>query len=275
MPELPEVETIKRQLQQEIVGKRIIEVEIKLPKLVKLESEKFKKSVEGSKIENVWRRAKIIGIDLDNQRTILIHLKLTGQLIYFSSADELKLKPYSHLIYHLDDGSFLVHNDARQFGYVKLVSEDDVKNIKNEFGVEPLSDDFTLEKFKELIKKRPRSKIKTLLMDQKWVAGIGNAYSDEILFSAKVNPFRYAGSLTDDEIENIYQAIRKILTKAIEYRGTTTDTYVDTHDQAGNYVQFLKVYKHQGEICSRCGQGIITTAKIGGRTAHFCPVCQK
>ena len=274
MPELPEVETIKRQLQKEIVGKKIIKVEINLPKLVKTDPEKFRKKVENKRINSVWRRAKIIGIELDNKYTILIHLKLTGQLLYFPSIKELELKNYSHLIYHLDDGSFLVHNDSRQFGYVKLIEESKIDEIKNRLGIEPLSSSFTLKSFRKILNCHPRSKIKTLLMHQDLIAGIGNAYSDEILFEAEVNPFRLAGELNDDEIKKIYQAIKSILAQAIKYRGTSTDTYVDAYNHRGEYTRFLKVYQQEGKKCPRCGT-IITTAKIGGRTAHFCPKCQK
>jgi formamidopyrimidine-DNA glycosylase len=271
MPELPEVETIKRQLNRKIKGKKIKAVEVRLPHFVKYPLEKFKKIVEGAKIKNINRRAKLLIIELSNGYCLIIHLKLTGQLIFNGQPTK-----HTHLIYAFTDGSQLIHNDLRQFGFVKVVPKKELADFlaKEKFGPEPLTKKFTLDLFKELLSKRKGAKIKPLLMDQSFVAGIGNVYSDEILFYAGVRPTRKAGSLKPKEIEKIYQGIKKILPAALSRRGTSADTYVDTEGREGNYIPLLRVYQREGQPCFVCGTKI-KRLKMGGRSAHFCPRCQK
>jgi len=242
MPELPEVETIRRQLAQKIIGKKI----------------------NGQKVTTVRRRAKILIIDFADGSSLVFHLKLTGQLIFNG-----KPLPYTRKVFIFEDGSRLFFNDARKFGWWKKVKE--TKKIEKSFGPEALEVDY--KKFKALLKKRPNSKIKPLLMDQKSIAGIGNIYSNEILFAAKISPLRQVKTLTDKEIRLIFQNIKKILKKAIRHRGTTEQHYRDAYDQKGNYSKLLKVYGREGKKCSRCGIKIKKT-KIGGRSAYFCPQCQ-
>jgi len=277
MPELPEVETIKRQLAKEIQGKVIKKVEVRLPRLVKVPVNQFKKIVQGAKIEKVNRRAKLILITLNNGWSLVIHLKLTGQLIYFSNLEQAEIHKHTHLIYFFNDGSVLLHNDLRQFGYVKLIKTEKLKELlekEENYGPEPLEKKFTLKKFKELLTQRPQAKIKPLLMDQTFLAGIGNVYSDEILFYAKVRPDRKVKDLQPEEVNRIYQGIKKILPLAIKYQGTSADQYVDTRGQPGKYIQFLKVYRKENQPCPQCGTKI-KRIRLGGRSAHFCPKCQK
>ncbi len=271
MPELPEVETIKRQLNKKVKGKKIKSVEVRLNKFVKCPLNKFKKLVEGAKISQVERRAKLLIIKLSNSCCLIIHLKMSGQLIYQGQPSK-----HTHLIYYFSDGSQLVHNDLRKFGFVKVVPEKELSGFlkKEEYGPEPLSEEFTLNLFKKMLAERGKSKIKPLLMDQRWLAGIGNLYSDEILFLAKVLPTRTAGSLEPAEIERIYRGIKRILPLAISRRGSSADQYVDTAGQKGNYLPLVKVYGRQGKPCYICGTEI-KRMKIGGRSAHFCPKCQK
>ena len=243
MPELPEVETIRRQLFKKIVGKKI----------------------NGQRIVGLRRRAKILIIDFDDGSSLIFHLKLTGQLIFNG-----KPSPYTRKVFIFDDGSQLIFNDTRKFGWYKIVKE--TKKMEEEFGPEALEIDF--KTFKELLEKRPNSKIKPLLMDQKFIAGIGNIYSDEILFAAKVHPLRQVKTLKDKEIQQIHQNIKKILNKAIQYRGTTEQYYRDACGREGSYAKHLKIYQKEGEECPRCGTKI-KKIKIGGRSAHFCPNCQK
>ena len=243
MPELPEVETIRRQLSQKIVGRKL----------------------GGKKITKVRRRAKVLMIDFADSSSLVFHLKLTGQLIF--NGQPLK---YTRKIFEFDDGSKLIFNDARKFGWWKKVKN--TKQIEKKFGPEALKID--LKTFKNNLKKHPNTKIKPLLMDQKFIAGIGNIYSDEILFAARVHPLRQVKTLKDKEIQQIHQNIKKILRKAIQYRGTTKQYYRDACGQEGNYYQHLKIYQREGEKCSRCGTKI-KRIKIGGRSAHFCPKCQK
>ena len=243
MPELPEVETIRRQLGQKIIGKRL----------------------GGLKIVEVRRRAKILIIDFTDSSSLLFHLKLTGQLIFNG-----KPSPYTRKVFCFDDGSQMVFNDSRKFGWWKKVKNS--KSIEKEFGPEALEID--LATFKNNLKKHPQTKIKPLLMDQKFIAGIGNIYSDEILFEAGVYPLRRVKTLTEKEIELIWRSISKILKKAIQLRGTSERSYVDARGRKGGYLKHLKIYQREGEKCFRCG-GIIKRIKIGGRSAHFCPHCQK
>lgn len=240
MPELPEVETIRRQLVQKIIGKKL----------------------NGQKITGVRRRAKILMIDFADSSSLIFHLKLTGQLIFNG-------KPSQHTrkVFNFDDGSQLIFNDVRKFGWWKKVKE--TKKIEEKFGPEALEVDF--KTFKTLLEKRPKSKIKSLLMDQRFIAGIGNIYSDEILFASKVRPMRLVKTLTEKEIQKILQNIKKILKAAIKHQGSSVEYYLNACGQKGNYVKYHKVY--QQKKCFLCG-GQIKRIKIGGRSAHFCPKCQ-
>lgn len=271
MPELPEVETIKRQLLRKIKGKRIQSVDIRLAKFIKHPLERFRKIVEAAKIESVERRAKLIIIKLSSNYSLIIHLKLTGQLIYNGKPDK-----HTHLIYNFSDQSRLVHNDLRQFGYIKVIPTKALSDFfkKEKFGPEPLDKKFTIGLFKEMLAKRKNAKIKPLLMDQTFLAGIGNLYSDEILFYAKVRPLRKINTLKLKEIKKIYQGIKKILPLAISRRGSSIDTYIDAEGQRGNYPSLLKVYGREDQTCFFCSNKI-KRLKIGGRSAHYCPRCQK
>lgn len=279
MPELPEVETIKRQLFGKIVGKKIKSVEVLTPRLIKAPLGNFKKAVLDSTIKNVQRRAKLLIIDLSSGYSLLIHLKMTGQLIY-----QLPRHPelvsgshkHAHIVYTFSDGSKLFHNDLRKFGFVKLLKTEETPRYleKEKYGPEPLEKKFTVGVFKNLLSTRLRQKIKSALMDQSFVAGIGNLYADEICFYAKVAPARIISDLKDAEIKKLFQGIKKILLQAIARHGSSVDKYVDAEGKQGEFAPFLKVYGREGEKCSRCG-GTIKRIKLGGRGTHFCPKCQR
>ncbi|MBI2041929.1 MAG: DNA-formamidopyrimidine glycosylase [Candidatus Nealsonbacteria bacterium] len=243
MPELPEVETIRRQLSQKIVGKKL----------------------NGKRINGLRRRAKILIIDFNNGSSLVFHLKLTGQLIY-----NKKPSRFTRKVFNFDDGSRLIFNDVRKFGWWKMVKN--TKEIEQNFGPEALEIDFIT--FSDLLGKRPNAKIKPLLMDQKFIAGIGNIYSDEILFASKVHPLRQAKTLGKEEIKLIYQNIKKILKEAIKRHGSSVQSYLDAYGQKGDYVKYHKVYQKEGEKCPRRDRGIIQRIKIGGRSSRFCPRCQ-
>lgn len=272
MPELPEVETIRRQLDKMLAGQIISRVEVRLPKIIKTPLGAFKKSVAGAKIKGVTRRAKNLIIELNNGWSILTHLKLTGQLIYKPAA----VSKHTHVIFYFRDGHQLIYNDLRQFGYFKLIKTEDVPDffLKEKIGPEPLAKDFSLADFMAIVKNKPRARIKQFLMDPKNIAGIGNIYSDEILFVSCVHPLRPNQTLKPAEVKVIYQAIKKILTEAIKYRGTSANDYLDAHGQEGKFFQRLKVYGREDENCPVCG-GKIKRIKIGGRSAHFCLKCQR
>jgi len=278
VPELPEVETIRSQLGKLIVGKKITKVDVSLPRMVKLSLDKFRKIVVGSKIKSISRRAKILIFELSNGWSMLIHLKLSGRLIFRRKGEPLKDedKKWNHLIYYFSDASRLFHNDLRQFGYVKLVEIDKLADFfkKEKLGPEPLKKYFTFEDFSAILKRKPKAKIKQFLMDQQNISGIGNIYSDEILFFASVHPLRKISELKPKEIKKIFVGIKKILTEALKLQGSSVDLYLNALGKEGEYVPRLKVYGREGEKCKKCG-GVVQRIKIGGRSAHFCPSCQK
>ncbi|KKT26776.1 MAG: DNA-formamidopyrimidine glycosylase [Parcubacteria group bacterium GW2011_GWA2_43_9b] len=278
MPELPEVETICRQLSKLIVGKKIKETKVRLPKIVKAPLAGFRRMTAGAKIVSVGRRAKLIILGLDNGWSLLIHLKMTGQLIYESSviSDKLSAGKHTHVVFNFTDGLRLLFNDLRQFGYIKLVQTAKLAEffIKEGTGPEPLAKEFTLTDFKALLLKKPKARIKQFLMDPKNIAGIGNIYSDEILFFARVHPLRRNYDLKKEKIKKIWQGIKKILPAAIKLKGTSANNYLDAFGRKGDFLKKLKVYGREGEPCAKC-RGQVARIKLGGRSAHFCPSCQK
>jgi formamidopyrimidine-DNA glycosylase len=278
MPELPEVETIRTQLDHFLAGKKIVKVNVSLSKMVKLPLAQFKRIAVGAKINCLSRRAKILIFQLSSGWSLLVHLKMSGRLIFRKKGEKLQeadLK-WNHLVYEFSDDSRLFHNDLRQFGYVKAVRTDELADFfaKEKLGPEPLAKDFTLDDFSTILKKRPKAKIKQFLMDPQNIAGIGNIYSDEILFFAGIHPLRRTGELTTAEFKKIFEGIRKILPEALKFRGSSDNDYLDARGQKGDYVPRLKVYGREGEKCKKCS-GVVQRIKIGGRSAHFCPKCQR
>jgi len=289
MPELPEVETTIRDLRKRVLGCKIKDVWTDFEKMVKKpkDFEDFKKEVINRKIKNIRRRAKFILFDLSGDKTLLIHQKLTGHLLLgkwkkkdnkwlaLSPSLSERINTYIHLLFILDNGKMLALSDLRKFAKIELWETKELaksEGIKS-LGPEPLEKDFTLEKFRETLKGKT-GKIKQVLMDQKIIAGIGNIYSDEILFKARVNPFKSTSELTLVELGRIHKAIIKILGKAIELRGESMIDWRDLQGDRGLFDRHRKVYRRGGKKCPRCGT-IILRKKIGGRSAHFCPQCQK
>lgn len=270
MPELPEVETIKLELEEKIKGKKIKDVEIGLPKIINISAKKFKEIIKGLEIKNVLRRAKLLIIKFSSNWNLVIHLKMTGQLVYNGQKEK-----YTHLIFYFADGDRLLFNDLRQFGYLKLLQDEELKDLLSDdkIGPEPLEKYFTLEVFKNLLPKKQRQKIKPLLMDQGFIAGIGNIYAQEICFYAQVAPKRLVSSLKEKEIRDIYKGIKKILLSAIKYKGSSVDNYRDIYGKKGEYVPLLKVYQRKGEKCFRCG-GKIEEIRLGSRGTSYCLKCQ-
>jgi len=267
-------ETIKQDMIKKIKGKSIKKVEIKNEKNIRIVSPlEFKKKLEGKTIKDIQRRGKFLMLYLDSSDVLLFHLKLTGRLIFSSSRD---VEPeYSRIAFIFEDGSTLFFADIRGFADIYLVSQDEINQIpaiKN-MGPEPLSPEFTVEKFKDILK-RKRGKIKPLLMDQNVIAGVGNIYSQEALYRAKIHPEREVSRLNDEELESVYRELLKLLEEAIRYRGSSVDAYVDLNGKEGNFVPHLQVYGREGQTCPRCGS-IIRKKKIGGRGTYFCENCQK
>lgn len=270
MPELPEVETIKRGLAKKIKGKTIKKIDIKLPKLVNFDVVGFQKEILGAKIEKISRRAKLLVLKLSNAGAILIHLKMSGQLLY-----EGEIRKHARAVFYFSDGTKLVFNDMRKFGYFKFLPQNKLNQFfEDKFGPEPLLSEFNLDKFNMIIKQKPNSRIKNFLLDQKNIAGIGNIYADEALFEAKITPTRRVRTLNKNEIKKLHKAIKNVLNNAIKHKGTSFQLYRDSAGKKGKFVRLLKVYQREGKKCYFCS-GTVKRIKLGSRSAYFCPKCQK
>lgn len=275
MPELPEVETIRQQLEEKILGKKITKVEVFTPKIVNVPKNYFVKNTQGAKFKGVKRRAKILILELSNSSYLLCHLKLSGHLIFQNEGQSLP--KYTHVVFYLSGGNKLTFDDFRKFGYMKFIkNKEELDKIfnKENFGPEPLNQDFTLVEFKKLLAKRPNSPIKPLLMDQTFLAGVGNIYTQEACFYAKINPKRKVATLTEKEIKDLYENLRKVLVLALKHKGSSVDAYLDIFGKPGKFVPFLKVYGREGKPCFRC-KTKIKKILMAGRGTSFCPKCQK
>ena len=286
MPELPEVETIIRDLNKKVLHRTFIDVWTDFPKTVRKPEnfEQFKKKIKGKKIQKIWRRGKNIIFNLSENCSMLIHQKLTGHLLlgkwefkegkWIPPAGLLaeKINAYIHLLFTLDNGQMLALSDLRKFAKVELWDNEGLKKEMGSLGPEPLEKDFTFEKFHECLQKK-KGKIKQVLMNQEIIAGIGNIYSDEILWQAKIHPLKNVSKLTDEELKEIYQAMKEILAKAIKLGGESISDFRRISGERGYFDKERKVYRREGEPCPRCGTKIKRT-KLGGRSAHYCPNCQ-
>lgn len=284
MPELPEVETIRRGLQERIVGKKITDIDIRVPKNFVGDQ----KIVIGQTVKEVVRRAKVTAIRLENHHNLLFHLKMTGQLIY---RQELKdsfagghpdhnwhaVLPNSTtaVIFTFDDGSKLFFNDMRKFGWCKVLTDQELQKIFDEgYGPEPFSDKFNTEYLIGFAKRFPNRTVKQFLMDQSIVAGIGNIYADEILFESMISPLRKVKDITENEWKKVIGVTIIILEKAIKYGGTTDSDYVDAEGKKGGMQNYLNVYHQTGKRCPRGCSSVIKRITVGGRGTHYCPTCQ-
>lgn len=272
MPELPEVETISRELDKKVTGEKIKEVVINLPKIIKTPAPPvFKKELTGKKIKGVSRRAKFVILEIEGGLYLVIHLKLTGQLIVEKS--ESPIEKHAHVIFKFASGKDLRFIDLRRFGTMNLVDKLEKIKAYSELGDEPLASSFTPERLKEILDKRP-TKIKQLLMDQTRIAGIGNIYAAEALFRARINPLRPAKTLNDSEVKKLHREIQEVLKEAIKYKGSSVDDYVTTDGTEGGYEKKLLIYGRDKKKCPVCN-GEIKTIKLGGRGTNYCPKCQK
>jgi len=289
MPELPEVETIVMGLKKKVLGRTFLDAWTDFKKTIKRPKDfkAFQKELKGKKIEEIRRRGKNIIFNLSSGYSLLIHQKLTGHLLFGKwSFKNKKWEPktrgpltdrankYIHLMFFLDKGQMLALSDVRKFAKVELWKKEDLDSSidMEELGPEPLEKDFVFNRFEKIIKRR-KGKIKQVLMDQKVIAGIGNIYSDEILWRAKVSPFQSASSLKQQELHRIYSEMKDVLSKAIELEGESFSDFRTLSGEKGRFDLLRKVYQREGEKCSRCGQ-LIKRAKLGSRSAHFCPKCQ-
>lgn len=294
MPELPEVETIKNDLKQLIVGREITGIVSEFSNIVKMDFDDFKEEVIGTKITDVRRRAKnlIVQLTINKKQLtkyLLIHFKMSGHVMVTGLDREVKngtwLKrdgdfadPQNQFVriqFFLDDGDQIAFSDLRRFGYIKLIANsEELKAILGEYGPEPLEKGFTIEALGDILQSK-KWPLKKVLMEQKLIAGIGNIYADEILFDAKIHPQKSANSLDENQTKTLFDSIQKILNLALENRGTSTSDYRDARGKKGNYGNIRKVYRKTGEPCpNNCG-GNIERISLGGRGTHFCSNCQK
>jgi formamidopyrimidine-DNA glycosylase len=282
MPELPEVETTARGLKKEIVGLRISDVwtDLKTKDKRKVDTisspiyfSYFKKEVSGKKILSVERRAKNILINLSGGKTILVHLKMTGCLFYGNK----KWDKFVHAIFYLSGKKQLAFSDVRKFGKITLLDTKmahDSKHLRS-LGPEPLAKSFDLKKLKECLNKKPRGKIKTVLLDQTVISGIGNIYSDEILWLAGIHPERKIATIKEAEFKTIFKAMKKTLKKGIDFGGDSTSDYLNIYGLPGKFQLHHHAYRRTGKKCGKKNcPGIILRKVINGRSAHYCSVHQ-
>ena len=308
MPELPEVQTIVSELNQKLRGLKIISVHVSTPSMVNVGPQtvsnirkvslsavaQFANFLKGQKIVSVSRRAKLLIFNLSGPFSLMVHLKMTGQFIF----EDEKLKKmtgskyrilnkktaplvkmpgkHTHVVFNFSGNNTLYYNDVRKFGYLKIVRDDQIGQIKelNDYGPEPLDEKYTLKIFLASVKNRGKNKVKQFLMDNKVVVGIGNIYSDEILFHAKVKPTREIASLSPKELKNVFSWIKPVLKQGIKAKGSSVGDFIRTNGQSGNMGKFHFVYGRKNEPCKKCGT-LIDSVKLGGRTGSFCPKCQK
>lgn len=270
MPELPEVETIRRDLSQLIVGKKILDIKTDSPKQVQPSLEVVKKAAVGATIKKISRRAKLLQIFLSNGQILAVHLKLTGRLLVRKKGDPLD--DWQRVTISLSGNRELRFADLRKFGWIRLVDKKGLKSLLAEFGPEPM-DDLTLQKFRDILASSRRP-IKLALLDQKKIAGMGNIYANDALFLAKIDPRKPANKVNEKELNALYQAIEKVLQAGIKYRGASDQYYLDALGQKGSYQDHFLVYQREGKKCFDCG-GEIAKIKLGGRGTYFCSRCQR
>lgn len=281
MPELPEVETIRLGLQKYLVGHTIEKVEVKLSRVVQGNT----KEVVGAKVKDVRRFGKGLVIDLNNNYSIGIHVKLTGQLIYVDKKNHPKTirvirgsystlpNKWTHVIFYLGRGVYLYYNDFRQFGWIKIFPTADLQKLVffKELGPEFFKD-LNLEKFTEIVSGSKVS-IKPLLLEQKKMSGVGNIYANDGLFLAKIDPRRKANTLNLDEIKRLYESLETVLKRGLKYGGASELSFVNALGEEGHYQDHMLVYGKKGEKCPNCGTAI-EKISLGGRGTYFCPACQ-
>lgn len=272
MPEIPEIETVKRHLVQKVQGKVISEVVVNRAKSLNVPAAEFIDTLTGQKITSVRRRAKQIVISLEGGSSIVVHFMLEGYMRLFFEHEEVDKTPSVLLSLHTQEhlGLFKLN-----LGYAHLAHTTDLAQIEelSDLGPEPLADDFTVERFIELLGER-KGMVKPLLMDQQFIAGIGNVYSNETLFCAGILPERKVAKLTRDERVKLYHCIRDILHRSIDMGGVYEEKFSSADTLTGGFEPHLQVAYRTGQPCYACGH-TIETKRVGGRNAFFCPVCQK
>ncbi|MBQ4163992.1 MAG: DNA-formamidopyrimidine glycosylase [Turicibacter sp.] len=274
MPELPEVETVKEALKQTAKGRQIKDIEIRYEPMIKnMTADEFKKALMNQTIRDISRRGKYLVFHFDDYQ-LLSHLRMEGK--YFYVEDDFELNPHVHVIFTLDNGSRLLYQDTRKFGTYHLYDKATDLETTAPFqvlGLEPFSKEFTPSYVKQKIKNKKKP-IKSLLLDQTVVCGLGNIYVDEVLYRCRLHPLTSSSQLSDKEIENVVKYTQEVLARAIELGGTTIRTFSSSHGVSGTFQNELLVHQRKGEHCFEC-QTPIEKIKVGGRGTYFCPTCQK
>lgn len=272
MPELPEVETVAQSLRRTVVGRTIASVEIHKTDRIFPTKKRFIDILSGATFREVHRRGKNLLIDLSNEYTLWVHLKMTGRFRIRLSSEPIE--KHDHVIFHLAGGDEdLRFNDYRRFGRLRVYPTSDIMNREGlaDLGPEPL--EISADEFVSLLKSSHRM-IKPALLDQTFIAGIGNIYADESLFRARIHPRRQTDTLSAAKIRELHREMQGILREAIRLMGTSVDTFAGLNGNPGRFQKYLLVYGREGEPCPRCGR-TIHREKIGSRSSHFCPHCQR
>jgi formamidopyrimidine-DNA glycosylase len=288
MPELPEVETIRTGLNRLLPGRIVAAVDFNWLKSFPNDKHSVQRFLVGAKIVEVKRRAKVLLVDLDSQYSLVVHLKMTGQLVFCSKDarfgaghpnDSLigKLPDRStRVIFTFEDGSKLFFNDQRKFGWVRLLPTAEVPSIDfmKKVGPEPLDSSFTWQVLREQLKRHQNTSIKAALLNQTVLAGIGNIYADESLWGAKIHPAMVVKNLSAAQIKRLHSSLVTVLRLSIKKGGSTDKNYVDAEGRKGSYLKFASVFRREGQPCPRCAN-IIQKIRVAGRGTHICPHCQK
>ena len=287
MPELPEVETVRMGLSRLIISKSITDVAFDWPKGFPNSTSDVEAFLIGANIIDVRRRAKVLLIDLSSKYTLVIHLKMTGQLVFRGEEQFGAGHPNESLIgklpdkstrlqFDFTDGSHLFFNDQRKFGWVKLIPSLEVENLDffKKVGPEPLHDEFTSAVFIDRMMRRKNSGVKAVLLDQTVLAGIGNIYADEALWGAKIHPSTLVRDISKTKLVKLHEEIQFVLRLSIEKGGSTDRNYVNAEGKRGSYIDFARVFRREKLPCPRCGSTIIKT-RVAGRGTHTCPKCQR
>lgn len=273
MPELPEVETVVRGLRALLPGRRILDVRLGKTDFIE-DPAAIERQLPGSRIAEVRRYGKFLVIDLESsdlgaaKYSLLVHLGMTGQLV--TCLPDSRVAPHTHVFFALDDGRELRYTDIRRFGSMRILADGGHEAILGGLGLDPL--EVTKEQFVAILKTR-HARIKSMLLDQSVLRGIGNIYADESLWRAKIHPMRLGANLTAEEARRLHRAVQHVLNQAIRLRGSSVSDYVDSNGERGGFQQRHRVYQRHGQKCFRCGS-LIRRAIVAGRSSHFCPRCQ-
>lgn len=301
MPELPEVETVRQQLQNTVLKKEIKEVNVYEKRILRKSPDFFRETLINAAFQRIERIGKLLQLHLSTDHILLAHLKMTGQFLYreddvmkagifpllyysvpggmkaaatFRERQKTAFDHHTHLIITFSDNSTLAFRDVRKFGYLDLISCDELKTIEEKYGIDPLRENFTKEAFHLSFKRRQKS-LKAVLMDQTIIAGIGNIYADEICHQTKLNPTTPAPRLTSKQLDELYYACSEIIQKAVRHKGTTLRDYRTPDGKEGNFSFELKAYGREGLECLQCQQGKIIKETYLGRGTHYCNQCQR